>query len=429
LDTKEIDARLATLQGFLTDATKERDKALAAADAAKETLRAFMDQICAEKNITSPVITKEMKVDQVAKMAISFFHGQTEELRNLVQNPAIQQELLQQQTDFAQMKQENERLLSENIRLTKQFDFIVGMTKSELEYILNQQRSTVHAETVDNDQDTADEFIDVQAIEPTAPAALPDTSIEGKEGGELLKLAGACRLMKLDDLIELSSKELQLPISKIEELITKIKETEMIKTISTSAKPIPGATYPTLFQLSPRALSLVRSKLPSETERVFNILTGITQKELPLFVFAVEDYLPKFGYSLVSYAPEIEYQDDHNQPRTFIPHAEITDEKGNKIYLMFGYEGFISQMDFKEVMSAYSKVSGGFGYFICTTTKGVRDISSRINLFSVTTPLFTKTHFTNINDWATYDKMLKNSEPGRPSSIWFGRLFNSGAKQ
>ncbi len=417
MDKAELDARLATMNAFLQTEITEKNRLITESDNAKKFLEDYIIQVCSDLNVQPPAMGASLKIIQFVKVAINFFEAQTNDQKSKMNNPPLKQELTTAQEALAKLQNENETLNKEIQRLSANPSPTNNQHVNEAVTI--QDQPTVHAETSET------------AVEDLSPSELPETTTISSSSptDSVLKLAGSCGLMKLDDLLELCSKELQLSINNAEEKIADLEQAELIKTYSTSAKPISGATYPKLFQLTNKGLAEIRSKKPSEAERVFSILTGITQKELPLFVFAVEDYLPKFGYSLVRYAPEIEYKDDQNQTKTFIPHAEIIDENGNQIYLMFGYEGFISQRNLIEIMTEYSKVSGGFGYFISPTNKGVRDISSRINLFSVTKPLFNKTHFTNINDWATYDKMLRNSEPGRPSSIWFGRLFANGAKQ
>jgi hypothetical protein len=180
-------------------------------------------------------------------------------------------------------------------------------------------------------------------------------------------------------------------------------------------------TYPTLVKTSESAAT-----------RILNSINGLTIKELPLLVYAAEEYLPKYGYKLIAYAPAIMIN-GKKEEHFFIPHLQMQNKEGRTIYLMFEGFNYNDGENTDRYLPDYRRVTSDDLYFIALNPKIAKAIKSKMNYLNVTrlgknlansqkeskTTDLATVRITNIADWSVYEDLKKKKPELAPLSIWF----------
>lgn len=413
MDQEELDLRLANINAFAELERQEKDRLIRETEEAMGSLKSFVEIACRESQKNVPVSWDNLRVNQVAALAVSVFQIITTELRLKVVNfERITKELECLEKECAHLKDENLKLRSQSSRIPAKESAPAVSAPTDI---------PANTETVPAKNDTAPTQRVVVAQEKTDYCQ--------ENNNQILIEASKTRLMKLDELIVLCASKLALPVKEIRNQIDELEKAGYFETFTSAFKPIPGYTYPTLFRLTRQGLDAARTIEVSEVDRLMAKITGLSQREIPLLVFAVEEYLPRHGYCFVNYASEKEYIDNSNERHVFIPHAQLKDEKGRTIYLMYEGDGYQDGANVRNYFKDYSVIANGEAYFLTPNNRLFTDISGKINALNYPNKVFKSVNYTNVADWAIYDRWIKESDPRRPQSVWFGRLFeNKGEK-
>lgn len=263
--------------------------------------------------------------------------------------------------------------------------------------------------------------IDLLEEEPKSDAKPGGTLLDD----QVLKLTADCNLFRLNDLIDLCSIKLDVEYTEIKKVIDNLVLAGLLSVERTTIKPKgSGIVYPALFRLTPKGLDQANTEKVSELDRWTQLAPGLRYNDMPLMVYAVDNYLPRHNYSLVGFFPKTIIDLPENSQREFYPHIHLKDEAQNDVFVMFGYET-MNDKQLNTNLTSYQHLSAGQQYCMCVSGRVARIYSSKID--------FQNKHYfspnivfniTNIGDWSTYDHMLKLGHPDTPKTIWFTSIMN-----
>jgi hypothetical protein len=242
---------------------------------------------------------------------------------------------------------------------------------------------------------------------------------------QVLKLASECHLFRLNDLIDLCSIKLDVVDTEIKKAIDALSSAGYLSVERSTIKPTGnGITYPALFRLTSKGLEKANTEIVSEIDRWTLLAPGLRYNDMPLMVYAVDNYLPRHNYSFVGFFQKTTIDIPDNPQGDFYPHIHLKDEAQKDVYVMFGHETMSDQV-LKSNFSAYQRLSGEQQYCLCVNGRIARIFTSKLEFqnkhyFSPKIML----NITNVGDWPKYDHMLKSGLPDTPQSIWFTSILN-----
>jgi len=408
----ELENRLATLNAFaeadkkeIDKQLKEKEKLLKESAEAVQLLKSFVLRTCNENNKKPPEINDGLNVNQMSSLAISIFQvilAETSQKTHGLDQLSSKIEELQKQCD---------QLLEENRKLRLQVTASTAPKEQEPAKIQH-----TPAQSVEN--------ISTSTLVTKTDQPVQKTQTQ-KSANPLLELVCQSKLMRLDDLIDHCSTKLSLTVKEARDQIENLEKEGLLEVFNSPMKPIQGHTYPALFSLTRSGMNEAGTKQLTEMDRLLSKKPELTQREIPVLVFAVQEYLPRHGYEFVSYAPDLEYIDDSNKRRVFTPHAQLRNDKGKTIYVMYEGEGYQDGANVRKYFKDYSVMSDGNAYFLALNRRVFTELSGRVNALNFPNKIFKSLNYTNITDWPTYDKMIRESDPNRPKTVWFGRLYEN----
>ena len=400
-----LNPRLSTLNAFASSEREAKERLIEEIQSAVEDLRAFVSRTCTENNKPVPEIKDGLRLGQMLSMALGTFQIIMADLR--MQTGEHKDDSIKSLTEA------NSQLVAEKNALEIQ----MAALRSRIQEL---ERKSGESNRKVNQQ------LSAESENTTNDGCFPDAPVEDHlslSARRILQLAGTAPLYRIEDLVAECVTSLSLTSQEAEEQLLCLENEGLLETIKTPTKPIIGTRFPTLFRLTPRGLMVSGSDHEPEAERLLQNISGMTESELPVFVFAVEDYLPKHGYVFVTYLSANKFMDKDNKPHEFIAHAQLKDPDGNTIYIMYEGDGFRNGDFLKEYLRDYSIVSDRVAYFLCPNGRMVEMLQGKINYLTHNEKLFSAVNISNIGDWSTYDKMIKAGDRKTPASIWFGKLF------
>jgi hypothetical protein len=404
----QLNPRLSTLNAFASSEREAKERLIEEIQSAVEDLRAFVSRVCTENNKPVPEMKDGLRLGQMLSMALGTFQIIMADLRT--------QTGAQKDDSINSLTEANKQLSIEKNSLEIQMAALRSRIQ-ELEKGSNESNQQIY-------QSLPTKSSEAKSEESISSAPCEDQL--SSSARRILQLAGAAPLYRVEDLIAECVTALSLTSQETEEHLVFLENEGFLETIKTPTKPVIGTRFPTLFRLTSRGLVVSGSDRQPEAERLLQSISGMTESELPVFIFAIEDYLPKHGYAFVTYLSAYRFMDKDNNPREFIAHAQMQDPEGNTIYIMYEGDGFRNGDFLKEYIRDYSVASDKVAYFLCPSGRMVDMLQGKINYLTHNEKLFTTVNITNIGDWSTYDKMIKTGEQTTPDSIWFGRLFSKG---
>lgn len=241
---------------------------------------------------------------------------------------------------------------------------------------------------------------------------------------QVLKLAGECNLYKLNDFIDLGTTKLNVSDIEIKRMLEDLEASGLLLVERSTIKPTGhGIAYPVLFHLTPQGLKQVKAEKISEIDRWIQHSPGLSYPEIPLMVYAAEEYLPKHNYTFVDYFPKvtIELPDGTNQDS--YPHIHLKDENHSSVYVMFGNEAMDDKL-YESNCKDHRILNNNDLFILCSSARIARIFSSKCVFAKKYDPsIKTDAKITNVADWPTYDQMLKSGNANTPKSIWFTYLM------
>lgn len=276
-----------------------------------------------------------------------------------------------------------------------------------------------------SDVDEINEILETHNKTSQEPVIETVSSRSASMDDQVLKLAGESDLYKLNDLIDLCTANIGVKDTEIKLAIERLELAELLSVERTTIKPkATGITYPALFRLTPKGLAKTNIEKVSEIDRWTQLAPGLRHKDIPLMVYAVDNYLPRHNYSFVSFFPKTIIDLPENPQSEFYPHIHLKNETQKDIYVLFGYETMNDTM-FRSYLSACQILTNEPQYCLCVDGRIAKIFLSKVNFenkynFSPNIVL----NITNVGDWSTYDQMLKSGQPDTPKSIWFTSISN-----
>jgi hypothetical protein len=355
-----------------------------------EILTGFIERACQENGVPSPNV-KGLNAPQTAQLAINTFQM----LLGVVSDKALitqQKEKPVQNTGLLQ--QENQRL------------------RAEIEALKTQPCAPEPA------------ALPITQAEVRAPSleAKEDFYPVGEAENKILELAVTGKVIRLKAFEELCHFQLHLSRVEIDQGIQTLVEQGGIEMVNATRVPPYGVMYPILFRPTEKGLNAVYSatkrSVVSELDRLIKTNDGMWLEEVPLFAYAVEEYLPQYGYHFVGYAPETVMAEDPGL-RKFFPHALLNDSDGQAIYVMFEGERYQNGIHLKQYLRDFRRLTNDQMYFICVNGRTARHLNGHIKFLEGNVAA----HITNLNDWPTYEQRLRSGaiQPAA-QSIWFTAL-------
>jgi hypothetical protein len=384
----------ANLRALFDEENRHKDLLIDEITKSSEILKLFLDRICRENDI-SPITVYPNKMDQLAKITV-----------NTCQ--VILSQLKQSTTTNACTNPENAEL----IKLTD----VVRNQQTEILRLNNEIKRLKEAEIVRSKPENASQInvsIETPAIDIEASRSDHEDPIL-----ETVRTEGILRLQELIDRYVLLS---HLTSREVEEKISDLEGDRKLELIKTSIKAPYGVTYPTLVKTPESAAT-----------RILNNINGLTLKELPLLVYAAEEYLPKYGYKLIAYAPAIKINGEEEE-HFFIPHLQMQNKEGRIIYLMFEGFNYNDGENTDRYLLDYRRISKDNLYFVALNPKIAKEIKSKMSYLNLMrlgqnlansqeeskTTDMVSVRITNVADWSVYEDLKKKKPELAPLSIWF----------
>jgi hypothetical protein len=405
-----FNTRLSTINAFANSERSAKEQLIDEMQSAVNDLRAFISRVCTENEKPVPVMREDLRLGQMLSIALGTFQLLMAELRMRTES--------HDDSNIKTLSETNKQLLKDKNSLEVQIEAL----KSRVKVL----------------ESAADAFGSSSSHHPTKSIVEENADIKTQNypiqmddqfplsARRILDLAGASSLYRIEDLVDECVTKLSITTQEAEEHLALLEKEGLLETIKTPTKPIPGTRFPVLFYLTERGIRYSGSDHQPETLRLLQNISGMTEGELPVFVFAVEDYLPKHGYIFVTYLSANKYMDEENNPREFISHAKMQGPDGNIVYIMYEGDGFRNGDYIKGYLRDYSIISDRVAYFLCPSGRMVEILQGKVNYLTHNEKLFSRVHISNIGDWAAYDKMIKAGDKDTPDSIWFGKLFTKG---
>jgi hypothetical protein len=384
----------ANLRALYEEENRHKEILIEEIKKSSETLKYFVDRICRENGV-NPITDYPNRIDQLAQITVNTCQVILGQLKqSSYPNGSTNQdkaELIKLTDVVCNQQTEILRLTNEITRLKD-----AELARSKIE---NTPQNSVSIETI------VTGLVDSQPKDEE-----PILGMVRKEG-----------ILRLKDLIDRYVLLSHLPSREVEKKISDLEGDRKLELIKTSIKAPYGVTYPILVKTPESAAT-----------RILNNINGLTIKELPLMVYAAEEYLPKFGYKLVAYAPAIKINGEKEE-HFFIPHLQMLNKEGRTIYLMFEGFNYNHGENTDRYLPDYRRISSDNLYFIALNPKIAKEIKSKMNYLNLMrlgqnlaksqeepkTTDMVNVGITNIADWSVYEDLKKKKPELAPLSIWF----------
>jgi len=313
-------------------------------------------------------------------------------------------------TELIKLKEENQNLLLELEKLR------ISKDGNNIKNTPGDQKPT----EIDNFFDQLSEvFANVPSVEVIpVKVSPPQSSYQAVEdnslGTRILKLAGESNFVKLSDLLTRCIETMKLPETEIKNEIGKLENTGLIAIYHATTRPPKGVSYHALFRLTETGLQNARCKKISELDRWVELNKGMSYKDVPLLLYAVEEFFPRHGYFPIGLFEQVK-SGMPDRPLVFTPHINMRDSKNNDMYIM--YEGAETRGEsLLKYLDTYKIIAKGQLYILCPDAKTADAVQSVLHYRKQ------PCNITNIADWVRYETLLIDGNKNAPKTIWFKNL-------
>ena len=249
MDQDELTIRLANLNEFARLEAKEKEELLDEMDETTQFLKSFVLRTCKENNKEVPKIVENLRVHQMATLAISMFQVMLTEQRAKIY------EYDQLKKEIEDLQRENKGLLDDNQKLRSR------LLSSPVPTEKVQSVTQVMEKTTDTPGPVVETLSPSSPVSPVSKTSPEETHAQkGNSVSPLLEMISQSKDMRLDDLIEHCSTKLSLSVKDAREQIEKLASDGMLEIFTSPMKPIQGYTYPALFRLTLSGMSAARTK-------------------------------------------------------------------------------------------------------------------------------------------------------------------------
>lgn len=392
----EIENIIANISAIADAERKMKEEFLEDRNKANEIVRNFHNRFCNDFSLASPSSTVE------TRSAVDIVNSLITDVRVVIAQ-------LNQQ-----IKKENiEELEKEISRLSLENDSL----KEEIKIIKTQETKTGSVD----DNYVKNLFASLSSpVQKSKPNSEPEPkkpttgNISDPNETQILQIAGNSKAIKVESLIEECKSRTGLSDTIIKNSLQNLDDEALLIIEKTEIKPTAkGVVYADIFRLTPEGMKLTGAG-KSELDCWIDQNKGITYQEVPLILYAVEEFLPKHGYTLVDLFKEIPYT-FKNGKTSFIPHIHLKNERDANIYVMFEGAGTRGE-SIHEYFDDYYEFTNGDMYFLCPNGKVARSVEGAVKYHKKNAA-----KITNIADWAIYDQMLVSGNKV-PATIWFTQM-------
>jgi len=406
--------KLKNLQAMADSEREQKEDFLKQITQSIEILNNLEDRICTDNGIpTKQHKPNEPLISVVRSLSINAIAIIAEMKRKTTQNGY---DVLK--AEFDKLVIEKDSLL-DAAKIPKQ-----AITSS----LLDEEPNTTPPEQPEHEEE-ASVVDEIKAILSSTAKSIQESVIKANSPAahsiddQVLKLASECNLYKLNDLIDLCTAKLNVLDTEIKKKIDELEAAGLLLVERSTIKPTGhGIAYPLLFHLTPLGLKQVKAEKISEIDRWIQHSPSLSYPEIPLMVYAAEEYLPKHNYTFVNYFPKVGIKLPDGTNQDCFPHVHLKDENHNSVYVMFGYEAMDDKL-YESNCKDHRILNNNDLFIFCSSARIARIFSSKCVFAKKYDPsIKTDAKITNVADWPKYDQMLKSGNANTPKSIWFTYL-------